>query len=161
MNKDAPVVSLLNEIRQHFFRDLEVRNNAVLHWLDGHDIAWCASKHFLGFAPNSNDFTAGFIDGHNGRLVYNDAFAMREHQSIGRAQIDRKVGREKAENRPKVVSVLIHSVDPLREIQVVQLVRQSARRNSLSPDRTRKAKLARLFTTKFLKLVLPTRRIGA
>ncbi len=114
MHEDAPVVRLLDEIRQHLFRDFEVGDDAILHRFDGYYVAGSAPQHFLGFAPHGDHFAGGLVDGHDGRLVHHDAFAVREHQGVCRAQIDGKVGRKQTEHRPQVVTVLIHPYFPPR-----------------------------------------------
>jgi len=44
---------LLNEIGQHFFGDLEVRDDPVFHRLDSHDVARRAPEHFFCFAATA------------------------------------------------------------------------------------------------------------
>ena len=56
MHQHAAVVRLLNKIRQHFFGDFEVGDDAVLHGLDGHNVAWRAAEHLFGFAADGHDF---------------------------------------------------------------------------------------------------------
>src|SRR4029077_5763710 len=54
-------------------------------------------------------FPAVLVDGHDGRLVDDDAFALRVHQCVGCPQIDRQVGRKQTEDRAQVVTVIQHS----------------------------------------------------
>ena len=112
MHQHAAVVRLLNEIRQHFFGDFEVGDDAVLHRLDGHHVARRAAEHFLGFAADGDDFAADFVDGDDRGLVDDDAFAVGEDQGVRRSQIDRQVGRKQTEHRPHVVTVLVHPLSP-------------------------------------------------
>src|SRR5712692_6097847 len=112
VHQHAPVVRLLNKVRQHLFRDFEVRNHAVFHRLDGHHVSRRAPQHVFGFTPHRHHFTARLVNRHDRRLVHHDAFAVREHQRVRRAQVDRQVGRKQAEHRPQVVTVLIHSSTP-------------------------------------------------
>src|ERR1700704_909994 len=108
MHEHAPVVRLLNEVGEHLFGHLEIGDHAVLHWLNGHYVARRAPEHVLGFLPDSHDLATVLIDGHNGWLVHHDAFALCVDQCVGRAQVNRKVGRKQAEDRAKAVSVLVH-----------------------------------------------------
>src|SRR5258708_26546982 len=112
MDQDAAVMGLLNEIGEHFFGDFEVGDHAVLHGLDGDDVAGSAAEHLFSFAANRDDFTGDFVDGDDGGFVDHDAFAMGEDQGISRSQIDGQVGRKQTEDRPHVVTVLVHSPSP-------------------------------------------------
>src|SRR2546429_4856772 len=47
-------------------------------------------------------------------LVHDDAFAVREHQSVGRPEVNGEVGRKQTKHRPHVVTVLIHPYFPPR-----------------------------------------------
>ncbi len=71
------VVRLLDKVVQHLFRDFEVGDHAVLHRLDGHDVARRAPKHILGLFAYGFHFACIFIDGHNRGLIHNDALAGR------------------------------------------------------------------------------------
>ena len=102
MHQHLAVVRLLDEVVQHLLSDFEVGDDAILHGLDGHDVARCAAKHFLGLFTNSLDFVGVLIQGHNRRFVYHNAFAARVHQRIGGAQVDGEVAGEDAEQRPQV-----------------------------------------------------------
>ena len=108
MYEDAAIVSLLNEVREHLFGDFEVGDDAVFHGLDGHDVARSAAEHFFGFLADGYDFAGGFIDGDDGRLIDDDAFAGGKDQRVGGAEINGQVGGKQTENRPQVVTVLIH-----------------------------------------------------
>src|SRR6202158_2741 len=112
MHQHAAVVRFLNKIRQHFFRDFEVRDHPVLHWLDRHNIARGAAQHFFRFTTHRHNFAGGLVYRHNRRLVYHNPFARGKHQRVRRPQIDRQVGRKKTEHRSQVVSVLVHSHSP-------------------------------------------------
>ena len=114
MHQHAAVVRLLNEIRKHLFGDFEVGDDAVFHRLDGHHVAGSAAQHFLGFAADGDHLAGGFIDGHDRRFVHDDAFAVREHQSVGRPEVNGEVGRKQTKHRPHVVTVLIHPYFPPR-----------------------------------------------
>ena len=85
MDQHLAVVRLLNEVVQHFLGDLEVGDDAVLHRLDGDDIAGSAAKHLLGLFANRLHFAGIFVDGDDGGLVDDDAFAARVDQGVRRA----------------------------------------------------------------------------
>jgi len=76
MHEDAAVVRLLNEMRQHFFGDFEIGDDAVFHRLDGDDVAGSAAEHVLCVFADCDDFAGCFVDGDDGRLVDDDAFAV-------------------------------------------------------------------------------------
>ena len=114
MHEHAPVVRLLDEVGEHFFGHLEIGDDAVLHRLDGHDVARRAAEHVLGFLADGHDFAAVLVDGHDRRLVHDDALALGVDQRVGRAQIDRQVGRKQTEDRAKVVTVLVHAFPQCR-----------------------------------------------
>ena len=92
MNQHAAVVRLLNEIRQHFFRDFEIGDDAVLHRLDRHNVSRRASQHVLCLAADRHDFAAHFVDCHDRGLVHDNPFAVRKHERVRRAEIDRQIG---------------------------------------------------------------------
>jgi len=103
MHQHPAVVRLLNEIRQHFFRDFEVGNHAVFHGLDSDDVAGSAAQHLFRFLAHSFYFTRVLVDGDDGGFVDDDALAARIHQGIGGAEIDSQIAGENAEQRPEVV----------------------------------------------------------
>ena len=76
---------LLDEVVQHLFCNFEVGDDAVLHRLDGDDIARSASEHFLGLFANRLDLAGILVNGDDGGLVDDDAFATRVHQCVRRA----------------------------------------------------------------------------
>jgi hypothetical protein len=95
------VVRLLDEVRQHLFRDLEVGDDAVLHRFDGDDVAGRAPEHFLGFLADRLDTSGDLVDGHDRRLVDDDTLATRVHAGVGGAKVDGEVARKKREERTK------------------------------------------------------------
>ena len=96
----AAVVRFLNEVGEHLLGDFEVGDDAVLHGLDGHDVAGRAAEHLLGFAADGLDFSGVLVDGDDGRLVDDDALALGKDQRVGGAQIDGEVGGKQTEDRP-------------------------------------------------------------
>ena len=103
MHQHLAVVRLLDEVVQHFFRDFEVGDHAVLHRLDGHDVAGRAPQHILGLFAYGLHFASIFVDGYNGWLIHDDALACRVNQSVGGAQIDGEIAGEHAEERANPV----------------------------------------------------------
>ena len=87
MHQHFPPMRFLNKVIQHALGDFEIGDNAVFHGLNCDDIAGGAAQHFLGFLADGFHFTRVFIDGNNGWLVDNDAFALGVHQGIGCSQI--------------------------------------------------------------------------
>ena len=79
---------LLDEVVQHLFGVPEVGDHAVLHRLDGDDVARSAAKHVLGFLSHGLDLVGDLVHRDNRRLVDDDPLAMREHKRIRRAQVD-------------------------------------------------------------------------
>ena len=65
---------LLDEVVQHLLGDFEVGDDAILHRLDGHDVARRAAQHLLGFFAHGLDFSGVLVDGHDGGLVHHKAF---------------------------------------------------------------------------------------
>jgi len=70
------LVRFLNEIGQHFFGDLEVRDDPVFHRLDGDDVSRRdAPSISFCFAAHSHDFSLD-CDGHDRGFVEDNAFAV-------------------------------------------------------------------------------------
>jgi hypothetical protein len=93
------VVRLLDEVREHLLGDLEVGDDAVLHRLDGHDVAGRPAQHLLGFLPDGLDLPGDLIDGDDGRFVDDDALAPRVDTRIGGAEIDSESWKTRKEER--------------------------------------------------------------
>ena len=85
MHQHLAVVRLLDEVVQHLFGDFEVGDDAVLHGLDGHDVAGRAAQHLLGFFADRFHLAGVFVDGDDGGLVDDDALAARVDQGVGGA----------------------------------------------------------------------------
>jgi len=47
--------------------------------------------HLFGFDADGEHALGAFLDGDDGRLVDDDAFAAHHHQGVGRAQVDADV----------------------------------------------------------------------
>jgi len=103
MHQHLAVVRLLDEVIQHLFGDFEVGDDAVLHGLDGHDVAGGAAQHLLGLFAHGFHLAGVLVNGYNGRLVDNDALAGREDQRVGGAQINGQIAGKHGEERAKAV----------------------------------------------------------
>ena len=98
-HEERAAVRLLDEVVEHPLRDLEVGDDAVLHGPDRDDVAGRAAEHLLGGAADGLDLVGDLVDGHDRGLADDDAAALREHEGVRRAEIDREVGREDREER--------------------------------------------------------------
>ena len=97
MDQHLAAMRLLNEVIQHALGDFEIGDDAVFHGPDGDDVARRAAEHFLGFLADGFDFAVVLVDGDDGRLVDDDAFAPGEDQRVGGAKVDREVRGEQTE----------------------------------------------------------------
>src|SRR5438270_631577 len=75
MHQHLAPVRLLNEVIQHALGDFEVGDHAILHRLDGDNIARRAPEHLLSLFADGFDLTRILVDGDNGRLIDDDAFS--------------------------------------------------------------------------------------
>src|SRR5204863_4757057 len=96
---DVPVVSLLDEVGQHLLGDFEVSDDAVLHWLDGDDVAGRPAEHLFRVPANRLDAPVDFVDRNNRRLVDDDAFSAGVDAGIRGAEVDREIAGEQGEKR--------------------------------------------------------------
>ena len=78
---------LLNEVTEHRFGDFEVRDHAVLHRPNGHDIPRRAPEHPLGLFANSQDIRRARLNRHNRRLSQYNASVPYINEGIGRPQV--------------------------------------------------------------------------
>ena len=103
MHQHLAVMRLLDEIVEHLLGDLEVGDDAILHGLDGHDVAGRAAQHLFGFLAHGLDFAGVLVDGDDGGLIDHDALAPCVHQRVGRPQVDGKIAGKNTEQRSQVV----------------------------------------------------------
>ena len=61
----AFLVDAVNKVFQHFFRDLEIRDNAVNQRVDSHDVRRGFADHFLGFFAHRHDLGAFDVYGYD------------------------------------------------------------------------------------------------
>jgi hypothetical protein len=50
------------KVVQHLFGDFEVGDDAILHRLDGHDVAGRAAQHLFGLFADGFDFVGVLVD---------------------------------------------------------------------------------------------------
>ena len=77
-------VGLFYEVLEHQLRHIEVCYDAVLHGLDGHDVARGATQHVLCLSSNGQGLLGGPVDGHDGWFVDHDAAAFGVNERVRR-----------------------------------------------------------------------------
>ena len=82
----------------HFLCDFEIRNHPVAERADGMNITWGPAEHHFRFVPDGEHLFAAFNfgNGHHRWFVQNDPAAFDVNQCIGRAEVDRHIGRNHA-----------------------------------------------------------------
>ncbi|MNN57138.1 hypothetical protein D3C81_1721060 [compost metagenome] len=82
-------MNLADEVLDHLFGDFEVGDDPVAHRTDGFHVTRRAAQHLLGFQADGVDdlATADVAQGHDGRLVQDDALAAHVDQGVSRPQI--------------------------------------------------------------------------
>ena len=83
----------------HLFRDFEIGDDAVAQRADGGDVAGRAAQHHLRLVADGEHLLLALDlgDGDDRRLVQDDAAALDVDQRVRRAEIDRHVGGEHAQ----------------------------------------------------------------
>jgi len=97
-------VHLADEVAQHGLGHLEVRDDAVPHGADGHDVARGLAEHGAGFLAHGQNPVLGpqiGADRHHGGLVEDDALALYVDQRVRRPEIDRQIVGENPQNAVK------------------------------------------------------------
>src|SRR5450631_970150 len=103
MHQHLAVVRLLDKVIQHLFGDLEVGDNAVLHRLDGDDVARRTAQHLFRLFADRLYLTGVLVDRNDRGFVDNNALAPCVDEGVGRPQIDRKIAGEHAKQRAQPV----------------------------------------------------------
>src|SRR6185369_9348243 len=88
------VMHLVNKVPEHLFGNVEVCDHPVLHGTDSGDIARGTAEHLLCFHPYGKNLLLAVIQllyGHDRRFTDHDPLPFQVDESIGRAQVDRKV----------------------------------------------------------------------
>ena len=96
LDQVIPGRGFFNEVTEHFLRDVEVGDDAVLQRPDGRDGAGGAAQHSLGFVPHGQNLVS--LDGDNRGLSQNDALVLDVDQRVGGAQVNANVIGEKFDN---------------------------------------------------------------
>src|SRR3954471_18687936 len=76
------------EVAQHLLGDVEVGNDAVLHWSHRDDAFGGAAEHALRLEADPFDLLRFAIESDYRRLVQYDAFSLYIDQCIGGAEVD-------------------------------------------------------------------------
>ena len=91
-----------DEMLEHFLRDREVGDYAVLQRADGLDVARGAAQHALGLFAHRRDGFGGvgvpsvLTDGDDRGFIEDDALATHVDQRVGGAEINGQIGRKQA-----------------------------------------------------------------
>ena len=85
------VVNLLDEVSQHRLSDLEIGNDPVLHWADGHDVAWCPAQHALRLVTHSQHGGHASLNRDNRGFTQHNAPVSNKNEGVGRAKIDSNI----------------------------------------------------------------------
>jgi hypothetical protein len=87
-------VSLSDEVLQHLLGNFEIRDDAIFHWADRHDIARRAAEHFFCVASDRLYLIRYLIDRNDRGFRNNDAASLRIHECVRCSEIDSKVARK-------------------------------------------------------------------
>ncbi len=93
-------VDLADEVLQHRFGDVEVRDDTILERADGGDGAGGLAEHLLGAPADGlavvEDLVGALVDGDHAGLVEHNALAADGNKRVARAQVDPHVDAEHA-----------------------------------------------------------------
>src|SRR5262245_45171488 len=89
-----PSMPLRDEVAQHLFGDVEIRDHPLLQRPNDANVAWRAPEHRLRFAPHGDDGLVRLMNRDDGGFIDDNPLAADEHQRIRRPQVDREVIRE-------------------------------------------------------------------
>jgi hypothetical protein len=103
----AVVVRLHDEVVQHLLGVAEVGDDAVLHRLNGDDVARRAAEHLLGLLADGLDLVGLGVYRDDGGLVDDDALAVGKDERVGRPEIDGQVVGEETEQRAHIVNARV------------------------------------------------------
>ena len=87
-NHAAAIVHLADEVAEHGFRDLEIRDHTVLQGTNSHDVAGRATEHSLRFIADGKNAIGSLLHGHDGGFAQNDTLVFHKDQSVGGPQIN-------------------------------------------------------------------------
>jgi hypothetical protein len=101
-----PLVDPAQELGEHRLRHVEVRDHPGAQRAHRFDAQRSPPQHLLGGAadrlPVEEDMTGALLDGHDRRLVEDDALSVDAHHRVGGPEVDSQVGRE-ATKEPREV----------------------------------------------------------
>ena len=87
-------VGAADEVGEHALGGLEVRDDAVAHRPDGHQVARRAADHLAGLGADGFDAVLLGVVGDDGGLVEDDAAAGCEDAGVCGAEVDSQIGAE-------------------------------------------------------------------
>ena len=93
----ALLMRFLNQIIQHASGDFVLADDAVAQRTNDHDVFRVLAPHFFGARPDFNRRSGLAVDGDEGRLIDDNAFATHIHQGIRGTQVNANVERKQPE----------------------------------------------------------------
>src|SRR5712691_4656066 len=92
-----------DEVVEHLLGHFEVGDHAVFHGLDNPEIAGRTAQHLLGFLADRLDFAGTVVESNGRGLVDYDALVPGIDPRVNRAQVNRQVRREQAQQWAQIV----------------------------------------------------------
>jgi hypothetical protein len=80
-------VDLLDEVAEHRFGNLEIRDDAVFHGPNGHDISRRPSQHPFGFFADGQDGSGACLDRNDRWFTQNNSSISYINERIGGTQV--------------------------------------------------------------------------
>jgi len=96
-DKTTVTVRLGDEMPEHRLGDFKVRDNTILEWTDGRDVARGTAKHSLRLIADGQHLCRARLDSDNGGFTKDDAVIFDIDQRVGCTEIDTDVAGEEAE----------------------------------------------------------------
>ena len=87
LDEPAARNDLLDEILDHLFRHVRIRDDAVPQGADGDDIPGRFPEHAFGFGSDGDDALGAAFDGDDRRFVYDDALAPDVDERIAGTEV--------------------------------------------------------------------------
>src|SRR5918996_5443075 len=81
-------MNFLDKMTEHRLSNLEICDDAVFHWPDGHNIAGGAAQHALGLFAYGQYVSGARLNGDHGRFSQDNPLVSYIHQRVGCSQID-------------------------------------------------------------------------
>src|SRR5688572_14273782 len=92
------VMNLLDKMTEHRLSNLEICDDAVFHWPDGHNIAGGAAQHAFGLFPDGQNVGGACLNGNYGGFSQYNALVTYIDQRVCRSQIDTDIVGKQALN---------------------------------------------------------------